>query len=81
MDQVVAPLADLVPEGLQDGGGAAGEHVGVDAQGPGLLGEGPVGEANHVRLDVPVQPLEQGVDVGFGPAGVPAADQMDDFHI
>ncbi len=81
MDEVVPPLADLVPEGLQHGGGAAGQHVGVDAQIPGLLGEGPVGEAHHIRLDVPVQPLEQGMDMGFGPAGVPAADQMDDFHI
>ena len=81
VDDVIALLADSGPEGLEDRRGAAGQHVGFDAQRPGLLGEGPVGEAHHIRLYVFVQPLQKGVDVGFGPAGVPAADQMNDFHI
>ena len=81
VDDVIALPGDFLPQGLQSGQGiAGGNHVHVDAQRPGLLGEGAVGKAHHVRLDVLVQPPEQGVDVGFRPAGVSAADEMDDFH-
>ena len=76
VDDIVVPVDNLF---AQDGDGAenivTGDDLRGDAQLPGLLGEGALGEAHHVGLDVLLQPLEEGMDVGFGAAGVAAADQ------
>ena len=58
---------------------AAANH-GRDAQGPGLPSEGAVPEADQLGGDGLVQVLEEAQHMGLGPAGVPAADEMNDLH-
>ena len=81
MDQVIAAAEDLFLKKLQRADGVfVGDHLGRDAEGLGLLGEGRVDKAHHIHLNVLPKALEQGVNVGFRAAGIAAADQMNDFH-
>ena len=51
-----------------------------DTERAGLLGEGTVPEADQLGGDGLVEVSQQAEDVGLGPAGVAAADEMDDLH-
>ena len=82
VDKLEALPADIVRQGpayFEDV--VAAHNFGWDAQGPGLAGKGAVPEADQLGGDGLVQVLQQAEDVGLGPAGVPAADKMDDFHV
>ena len=81
VDDVEALFSDQALQPLQIGKEIpAGQDHGVDAQFPGLLGEGPFREADHFYGDEGGQTGQQRVYVGFGAAGVAAADQMEYFH-
>ena len=58
---------------------SAADHGG-DPHGPGLLGKGAVPEADQLGGDGFVQILQQTQHMGLGPAGIAAADEMDDLH-
>ena len=51
-----------------------------DAEGAGLLGKRTVPEADQLGGDGFVQILQQTQHMGLGPAGIAAADEMDDLH-
>ena len=76
----VYELEALVPYQLlhlaEGGKEAAGVDARVYAQGPRLLGEGAVTEADERDLGGFTQCMQQGMDVGLCPARVAAAYQM-----
>ena len=81
VDQLIPSLPDIVrqlPPQVGDVVSAA-DHGG-DAHGPGLLGKGAVPEADKLGGDGFVQILQQTQHMGLGPAGIAAADEMDDLH-
>ncbi len=81
MDELEALLADILRKLAADFEDvvAPADHGG-NAQGPGLAGKGAVPEADQLGGDGLVKVLEEAQHVGLGPAGVPAADEMNDFH-
>ena len=81
VDQLIPSLPDIVrqlPPQVGDVVSAA-DHGG-DPHGPGLLGKGAVPEADQLGGDGFVQILQQTQHMGLGPAGIAAADEMDDLH-
>ena len=81
VDQLIAALLDVCRQFPPQVGNvvAAADHGG-DAHGPGLLGKGAVPEADQLGGDGFVQVLQQAQHVGLGPAGIAAADEVDDLH-
>ena len=81
VDEVVVLGVDQPGQGLEGAQDIlSGQDHGADAQLPGLLGEGPLHEADHGHVDGPGQVLKQRVDVGLGAPRIAAGNQMDDFH-
>ena len=80
VDDVAALRGDERAHFAQGVEEAAGENARVDAQRGGLLGEGPAAEADERHRHAAGEILQQRVDVGLGPAGVPAADEMYHFQ-
>ena len=81
VDQLIPSLPDIVrqlPPQVGDVVSAA-DHGG-DPHGPGLLGKGAVPEADQLGGDGFVQILQQTQHMGLGPAGIAAADEVDDLH-
>ena len=81
VDQLIPSLPDIVRQLPPQVGDvvAAADHGG-DPHGPGLLGKGAVPEADQLGGDGFVQILQQTQHMGLGPAGIAAADEMDDLH-
>ena len=75
VDHVIAAITD---EGAQCAVGAnqiiSAEDFGWDAQLPGLLGKFAIPKADKLGGDLFVELLQQGEDVGLGPACVAAGD-------
>ena len=81
VDELIAAGADILGQPAAEAGDVVAAHdLYRDAETAGLLGEGPVPEADQLGRDGPVEMLQQAQDVGLGPAGVAAADEMDDLH-
>ena len=82
VDELIPSLPDIVrqlPPQVRRMLLPAADHGG-DPHGPGLLGKGAVPEADQLGGDGFVQILQQTQHMGLGPAGVAAADEMDDLH-
>ena len=81
VDQLIPSLPDIVRQLPPQVGDvvAAADHGG-DPHGPCLLGKGAVPEADQLGGDGFVQILQQTQHMGLGPAGIAAADEMDDLH-
>ena len=81
VDQLIPSLPDVCRQLPPQVGNVvpAADHGG-DAHGPGLLGKGAVPEADQLGGDGFVQILQQTQHMGLGPAGIAAADEMDDLH-
>ena len=81
VDQLIPSLPDIVRQLPPQMGNVvpAADHGG-DPHGPGLLGKGAVPEADQLGGDGFVQILQQTQHMGLGPAGIAAADEMDDLH-
>ena len=80
VDELEALLRYHAPHLAQGGEEAAGADPRLDAELRRFAGEGPAAEADQGDVHAPGEVLEQGVDVGLGPAGVPAADEMYNFQ-
>ena len=81
MDDLIAAVPDIGRQLPPDAEDVVSRHdLRGDAHGPGLLGEGAVPKADQLGGDRLVQILQQAEDVGLGPAGVPAADEVNDLH-
>ena len=81
VDQLIPSLPDIgrqLPPGAEDVVAPA-DHGG-NAHLAGLLGKGAVPEADKLGGDGFVQILQQTQHMGLGPAGIAAADEMDDLH-
>ena len=70
-------LRDLIDHGKQIAGI---ENHRINAHFPGFLRKLALPEAYQLSGNAPVQILQQAQHMGFGAAGVAAADQMNDFH-
>ena len=81
VDQLIPSLPDVGRQLPPQMGNVvpAADHGG-DPHGPGLLGKGAVPEADQLGGDGFVQILQQTQHMGLGPAGIAAADEMDDLH-
>ena len=81
VDQLIPSLPDIVRQLPPQMGNVvpAADHGG-DPHGPGLLGKGAVPEADQLGGDGFVQILQQTQHMSLGPAGIAAADEMDDLH-
>ena len=81
MDDLVAAFLDIGRQLPPDAKDVVSRHdLRGDAHLPGLLGEGAVPEAYQLGGDGLIQVLQQAQNMGLGPAGVAAADEMNDFH-
>ena len=81
VDQLIPSLPDVGRQLPPQMGNVvpAADHGG-DPHGPGLLGKGAVPEADQLGGDGFVQILQQTQHMGLGPAGIAAADKVDDLH-
>ena len=81
VDELVAALFDIRRQLAAEAGDVVAAHdLHRDAEGAGLLGKGTVPEADQLGGDGLVEVSQQAEDVGLGPAGVAAADEMYGFH-
>ena len=81
VDQLKAALADIMDQTAADAEDVVSRHdFRGDSQCPGFLGERTVPETDQLGGNGLVEVLQQAQDVGFGTAGVAAADQMNDLH-
>ena len=81
VDQLIASLLDVGRQlPLQVGDIVPAADHGGDAHGPGFFGKGAVPKADKLGGDGFVQILQQTQHMGLGPAGIAAADEMDDLH-
>ena len=81
MNQLDALPPDRSPQLPQNGGqGAVLNHCGGDPQRRGPFGKDPAHETDQGGVIGLIEMLQQQVDVGEGPAGVTAADEMQYVH-
>ena len=81
VNQLKAALADVVHQTAADAEDVVSRHdFRGDPQLPGLLSKGTVPETDQLGGNGLIETLQQAQDVGFGAAGVAAADQMNDLH-
>ena len=80
MYELEALTLDRVFHLAERGEEASGEDQRPYSELPRLLGEGPVAEADQGDLQLAGEAVEQGVDVGLGPARVASAYKMYNLH-
>ncbi|MPM46636.1 hypothetical protein SDC9_93341 [bioreactor metagenome] len=81
VDDLIAALPDVLGQAVANAQNVVSRHnLSGNPKLTGLLCEGPVPEADKLGRDGFVQMAQKAQNVGFGPAGVAAADEMDDFH-